>query len=135
VHFLDGLLPLAKPRALFQALVWTVLSWGFSVVAGYILMFAFYPQASWTATCLYIAAAAFAIAVPAVPGNLGPYEGSIILALGAMGFGQPSETVTAFAIVVHGVNLAVHATTGMIGFIQEGISLEQLSQGVREMRQ
>jgi hypothetical protein len=84
---------------------------------------------------LYIAAAAFAIAVPAVPGNLGPYELSIMLALGAMGFGQPAETAAAFALVVHGVNLAVHAITGVIGFIQEGISLGQLSQGVREMRQ
>lgn len=134
-HFLDGLLPLTQLKTLLSALGWTVISWGFSAVAGYILMFTFYPQASWSATLLYIAAAAFAIAVPAVPGNLGPYELSILLALGAMGYGEPASTAAAFAVLVHGLNLAVHAATGVIGFVQEGITLEQLSQGVRDMRQ
>ncbi len=134
-HFLDGLQPLTQSRALFSALAWTVASWGFSAIAGYILMFTFYTQASWAATLLYIAAAAFAIAVPAVPGNLGPYEGSIYLAISAMGYANPAGTAVAFAVLVHGLNLAVHASTGVIGFIQEGISLEQLSRGVQEMRQ
>jgi uncharacterized protein (TIRG00374 family) len=134
-HFLDGLQPLTRPRALFAALVWTAASWGISTIAGYILMFTFYTQASWAATMLYIAAAAFAIAVPAVPGNLGPYEGSIYLAISAMGYANPAGTAVAFAVLVHGLNLAVHASTGVLGFIQEGISLEQLSRGVQEMRQ
>jgi len=134
-HFLDGLQPLTRPYALASALLWTIVSWGFSAIAGYILMFTFYSQASWAATLLYIAAAAFAIAVPAVPGNLGPYEGSIYLAISAMGYANPAGTAVAFAVLVHGLNLVVHATTGVIGFIQEGISFEQLSQGVQQMRQ
>lgn len=134
VQFLDGLLPLTNPRALFLAFGWTAASWVLSVVAGYILMYAFYPAASWAATCLYIAAASFSIAVPAVPGNVGTYEGSILLALGAAGYGEPLEVAVAFALVVHGVNLAVHVSTGIIGFIQEGVSLGQLSQGVQGLR-
>ncbi|MBI5670428.1 MAG: flippase-like domain-containing protein [Chloroflexi bacterium] len=133
-QFLDGLAPLAHPRALLYALGWTALGWGLSVTAGYVLMLAFYPVASWAATCLYIAAAAFSIAVPALPANLGAYEGSILLALGAVGYGNPPEVAVAFALVVHGVNLAVHVSTGMVGFMQEGISLAQLSQGVQGMR-
>jgi glycosyltransferase 2 family protein len=134
-HFLDGLTPLTKPRALFLALLWTAVSWGFSTVAGYILMFAFFDQGSWVATCLYIAASSLAIAVPAVPGSLGPFELSILLALGATGYGEPRDNAAAFALVVHGVNLGIFAVAGVVGFIQEGISLSQLSQGVREMRQ
>jgi glycosyltransferase 2 family protein len=134
-HFLDGLQPLTQPRLFAQAVGWTLMSWGFSAIAGYILMFTFYEQASWSATFLYIAAAAFAIAVPAVPGNLGPYEGSIFLALSVMGFAEPRSAAIAFAILVHGLNLAVHAVTGVIGFVQEGITLEQLSRGVQNMRQ
>ncbi len=133
-HFLDGLQPLGQLRTLLQALGWTVISWGFSAIAGYILMFTFYEQASWAATLLYIAAAAFAIAVPAVPGNLGPYEFSVVIAITAMGYTDPNKAV-AFGVMVHGINLAVHVTTGVIGFIQEGISLEQLSRGVQDMRQ
>ena len=132
-QFLDGLMPLARPRALGLAIFWTVISWAFSIWAGYVLMFAFFEQASIAATMLYIAAAAFAIAVPAVPGNLGTYEASILLALYALGYEQ-SDTAIAFAVMVHAVNLIVHAATGIIGFIQEGISLTQLSQGVHQMQ-
>jgi glycosyltransferase 2 family protein len=134
-HFLDGLAPLTKPRALGLALFWTAVSWGFSTAAGYIVMLAFFDQASWAASCLFIAAASLAIAIPAVPGNVGPYELSIIAALSAVGYGEPRNTATAFALVVHGLNLALYAVTGLLGFIQEGISLGQLSQGVQEMRQ
>jgi uncharacterized protein (TIRG00374 family) len=134
-HFLDGLIPLTQPRALLQTFFWTALSWGFSTAAGYILMFAFYEEGSWAVACLYIAAASFAIAVPAVPGNLGSYELSILLALSASGYGEPRNTAAAFALVVHGVNLGLYAVVGLIGFVQEGISFGQLSRNVREMRQ
>jgi glycosyltransferase 2 family protein len=135
-NFLDGLMPITAPRTLAQVLFWTVLSWGISVFAGYILMFAFYERADHLAvTCLYIVSAAFAIAVPAVPGNLGTYELSIMAALNAFGYGADPAVSAAFALVVHGVNLVAHCGAGVIGFVQEGISLERLSQGVREIRQ
>jgi uncharacterized protein (TIRG00374 family) len=134
-HFLDGLAPLTQPPALLLTLFWTGVSWGFSVAAGYILMLAFFEQASWVATCLFIAAASLVIAIPAVPGSIGPYELSILLALGAVGYGEPRDSATAFALVVHGLNLGLYAIMGLIGFIQEGISLGQLSRGVQEMRQ
>lgn len=132
-EFLDGLTPITQPRSLALALGWTTLSWMFSVAAGYVLMFAFFPAGNLTVTLLYIAAAAFAIALPAVPGNVGTYEASILLALVASGYEQ-SGTALAFAVMVHAVNVFVHASTGVIGFIDEGISLEQLRSGVRQMR-
>ena len=136
--FFDGLMPIIDLRALSQAIFWTAISWILSVIAGYILMFAFFEQGgSWAATMLYIAAAAFAIAVPAVPGNIGTYEASILLALSALGYVQPnqSDNAIAFAIAVHAVNVFVHATTGVVGFMQEGISLSQLRTGVRQIQQ
>jgi uncharacterized membrane protein YbhN (UPF0104 family) len=88
-------------------------------------MLSFFPQASWAATFLYMAASSLAVAVPA-PGNLGPFELSILLALNASGYGDSQDTVIAFALFVHGVNLAINVTTGVIGLITEGISLKQL---------
>lgn len=131
--FLDGLMPITHMPSLLSALGWTAISWLLSMIAGYILMFAYYPQGDWTATALYIASAAFAIAVPAVPGNIGTYEYSILLALSALGYDQ-TGTATAFAITVHAVNVFVHVTTGVIGFIQEGISLSQLTAGVQQIQ-
>jgi uncharacterized protein (TIRG00374 family) len=133
-EILDGLAPLTRLATLAQVFGWTAISWGFSLAAGYILMFAFYPQGDWAATALYIAAAAFAIAVPAVPGNVGPYELSIIGALAALGYTE-RESALAFAVVVHAANVFVHTVTGVLGLIQEGISLEQLSTGVQGIRQ
>lgn len=133
-QFLDGLAPLTKPAVLAQAIGLTAISWGLSIAAGFVLMYTFYEHAGLATTCLYIAAAALAIAVPAVPGNIGTYELSVLLALEASGYGEPASTAVLFAILVHGINLIVHAIMGVFGFVQEGISLEQLSQGVQGMQ-
>lgn len=133
-HFLDGLRPLTDWRRFALVALFNLLSWASSVLSGYVLMLAFFDQAHWGATLLFTATASLAVAVPAVPGNLGTYELSILLALQAMGFGEPAATAGAFAVAVHAVNLLINAGMGVIGFIQEGVSLQQLSQGVREMR-
>jgi uncharacterized protein (TIRG00374 family) len=133
-HFLDGLTPLIQPTELVQVLLLTTASWICSLLSGYVLMIAFFGHADWATTCLFSAAASLAVAVPAVPGNLGTYEFSILLALKAMGFGDPAATATAFAVAVHAVNLLVNSSLGIYGFIQEGVSLGQISQGVREMK-
>jgi glycosyltransferase 2 family protein len=130
-HSLEGLRPLAKVNTLLLALLWTAISWFFSVSAGYVLMLTFYPDGSWAAAALFIAATSLAIAVPAVPGNLGKFEVSVLLALGALGYGEPVTVATAFAVMVHAVILVLHAVTGLYGFVQEGVSLSQLSQGVQ----
>lgn len=132
-HFLDGLRPLTQPSALANTLLWTAISWTFSLASGYVLMLAFYDRADWVVTCLFTAAASFVVAVPAVPGSLGTYELSILLVLQASGYGEPVETATAFALLVHGLNLAVTAVLGGYGLLQEGISLQQLSHGVRRL--
>jgi uncharacterized protein (TIRG00374 family) len=137
-HFLDGLQPLTRPTSLMNALLWTAISWGLSFTYGYMLMLIFYPQGDVVATLLYIAAASFIVAVPAMPGNVGPYEGSIMIVMGALGHtaGPTGEaTALAFALVVHFVNLAGAAILGVIGFFAEGVSLRQISQGVRGLRE
>jgi hypothetical protein len=134
-HFLDGLRPLGTPRTFFACALWTGISWAFSVASGYVLMFAFYEQGNLAATLLFTATASFSVALPAVPGNLGTYEASIYVAMRAFSLHEPLAVVTAFAITVHGVNLGMNVLLGMIGLLHEGVSLEQLSRGVRVMRE
>ena len=134
-QFLDGLKPLTHIGTLLPILLWTVIAWSLSIASGYVLMIAFFGEGNWMATCLFTAAASFAVAVPAVPGNVGPYEASIVLALQAMNLSGTYETMVAFAIVIHALNLGMSAVLGVFGFIQEGISLEQLSEGMRGIRQ
>lgn len=134
-QFLDGLKPLTHIGTLLPILFWTTIAWALSIASGYVLMIAFFGQGNWAATCLFTAAASFAVAVPAVPGNVGPYEASIVLSLQAMNPGGSYETMVAFAIAIHALNLGMSTVLGVFGFIQEGISLEQLSEGIRGMRQ
>lgn len=134
LQFLEGLKPLTQARTLIRALTWTGISWGFSVAAGYVLMFALYDSAQWTTTALYIASAALAIALPAVPGNVGTYEASILLALQAMGYVLDGRAL-AFAVLVHAVNVFVHGATGVLGFFQERLSWEQLRLETRRMQE
>jgi uncharacterized protein (TIRG00374 family) len=132
-QLLDGLTPLTHFYTLSGAVFWSITAWAFSLGAGYILMYTFYPTASLSTTALYIAAAALAIAVPATVGSLGVYEASILLALQSTGYGEPYSVAVAFAVTVHFVNVFVHAITGMIGFMAEGITLGQLSDGVQQI--
>lgn len=130
-HLLDGLQPIARPGSLAAALFWTAISWFISFLTGMALMLAFYPTADAVATLLFIASASFAVALPAVPGNVGPYEGSILLAMSALGYtatAQGMANATAFALVVHAVNIGVNAVLGIIGFMAEGVSFGQIAE-------
>jgi uncharacterized protein (TIRG00374 family) len=131
-HILDGLQPLTRPMALMAVLWWNTISWGLSWLTGALLMLVFYPEINPPAVFLFIASASFSVALPAVPGNVGLYEGAILLALFPFGYGSTEQgfsTALAFALVVHFLNLAVNAVLGVIGILAEGVSLSQLSQG------
>lgn len=130
-HLLDGLQPIARLQSLVLALFWTGISWFISFLTGMVLMLVFYPAADAVATLLFIASASFAVALPAVPGNVGPYEGSILLAMSALGYTASPEgmaTATAFALVVHASNIGLNALLGVIGLMAEGVSLSQIAQ-------
>ncbi len=130
-HLLEGLQPISRVGSLLAAMFWTGVSWFISFLTGMALMLAFYPQADPVATLLLIASASFAVALPAVPGNVGPYEGSILLAMSTIGYTstpQGMATATAFALVVHAVNLGVNAIMGIIGLMAEGVSFGQIAE-------
>jgi uncharacterized protein (TIRG00374 family) len=130
-RFLDGARPLSTWRGLLRAVFWSAVSWGLSVVAGYILMLAFFPQPTWAATLLFIVMASLAVSVPYVPGAAGSYEAGVVVALSLTGFGEPEGTALAFAIVLHATNLIVYVVMGVIGLLLEGVTLGQAARGAR----
>ena len=123
--FLDGLSPILDPFTLFSAVFWTIASWIFSVLTNFTLMLAFFDEGALAPITLSIVFAAFAIALPVIPGNIGTYELSIIAAFSALGFGQ-ADKITAFAFALHALNVLVNTATGFIGLFYEGISLGHL---------
>lgn len=132
-RFLEGLSPLSSMRGVVLSVIWTAISWGLSVVAGYILLYAFYPQPTWSATFLFIVMASLAVSVPYVPGAVGPYEAGVVMALNHTGFGQPEGAAVAFAVILHATNLSVYVGLGLLGLLREGITLGQVARGAREI--
>ncbi len=133
-RFIDGLQPLTFWRGVFRAVFWSGISWGFSILAGYILLYAFYPQPTWPAVLMFIVMAALAVSVPYVPGAVGPYEAGVVMALSLTGFGQPEGAAVAFAIVLHATNLSVYTLLGVLGLLQQGVTLGQVVRGARNLR-
>lgn len=132
-RLLDGLQSLTTWYGVFTALFWSIISWGLSVLGGYILMLAFFPQPTWVAVLFFIGLASLAVAVPYAPGAVGPFEAGVVLALGRTGFDQPEGAAVAFAILLHATNLAVFLVLGILGLLQEGVTLGQVTRGVRKL--
>jgi glycosyltransferase 2 family protein len=133
---LDGFALLSSVRQTAAAVLWTALAWATSVIAGYWIMLAFYPQASWQAALLVISAGSIAIALPAVPGSVGPFEAAVIVGLqaaGMVGGGNTSERAFAFAVVLHMMNVSLYAVSGMIGLFAEKVSFQEVLQGARQL--
>jgi len=132
---LDGLQTLTRPGLLLRVLGWTVIGWGLSLAASYLLMQVFHEQASLAVATLGLVAAALVIAVPAVPGNFGPYEWAIMLALAYGGYGRPTDAANiSLAVTVHALNLLVYVLTGALGLASEGVTPAGLLANLREFR-
>ena len=132
---LDGLQPLTRPGLLLRVLVWTLLAWGLSLAASYLMMQIFHDEANLAVAALSIVAAALVIAVPTVPGNIGTYQWAIMLALAAGGYGLATDAANvSFAVSVHAVNLLLYTATGALGLAREGVTPTGLLASLREFR-
>lgn len=135
-HFLDGIKPLASPRKTLLAVWWTSAAWGVSVVAGYVLLFAVFDDPTWSGSMAFVALASFAIAVPAVPGNLGPFEAAVVFALASTDIvAEPTDApAVAFALLLHAVNLVTYISMGLVGLWAEDVRLGEITQAARRLQ-
>ncbi len=136
-HALEGIAPLASMRATLSALGWTAVAWAVSVLTGYVLLYAIFDEPTWAAAMAMIALASFVIAVPAVPGNLGPFEAAVVFALASTDLvANPTDApAVAFALLLHVVNLVTYIAAGLVGLWMEEVSLGELTQAVQRLRQ
>ncbi|MHB8626069.1 MAG: lysylphosphatidylglycerol synthase transmembrane domain-containing protein [Aggregatilineales bacterium] len=130
-RLLDGITPIGSVRGLGTTLGWTTLAWAVSIAEGFVLMAMFYDQPDLRSTLLMMAMGALAVALPAVPGNVGPFEAAVIAGLtfgGLLHSDSPNAhaQALAFAVTVHVVNTGMFAFLGWIGLVQERVSLRDL---------
>ena len=130
-RLLDGLAPIGTLRGLGTALGWSGAIWIVSIAEGFVLMAMLYDPPSLDGTLLMIAMGALAVALPAVPGNIGPFEAAVISGLALAGMITPDSPelrarALAYAVIVHVVNSGMYAVCGWIGLTQEKVGPGQL---------
>ncbi len=136
-HFLDGLEPLTSARLRNEAIAWTVISWAVSVLTGYVLMLVFFPEGNLGAMMLTIVMLALAIAIPAMPGNLGTFEAAGVAGfwlaglIGAMSAPENAPAL-AFSVLLHAITIGGYIILGLIGLWSEQLSVGQLREGVQQ---
>ncbi len=135
-HLLDGIRPLASPRKALLAVWWTAIAWTASVVSGYILLYAIFDHPTWAAALAMIVLASFVIAVPAVPGNLGPFEAAVVFGLASADLVESATAAPAlaFALLVHAVNVASYISLGLIGLWYEDVGLGEVTHAAQMIR-
>src|SRR5258708_24276299 len=77
-RLLDGIAPLGSLRGALTAFGWTGIAWFASVLSTYVLLYTFFDKPQINAALLLTAIASLAIAIPAMPGNIGPFEAAVI---------------------------------------------------------
>src|SRR5262249_23701353 len=92
-HILDGIEPLGSLGGFSTAVFWTFLAWVGSIAAGFVLMYVYYDQPTWSAALLMIGSASIAIAFPVSVAGVGPYEAAIIAGLTISGFVDPAQNL------------------------------------------
>jgi uncharacterized protein (TIRG00374 family) len=131
---LEGIAPLGSVRGAVLIFFWTAVSWLSSIIATYLITFVFFEKPTINAIMLMTAIASLAIALPAVPGSVGPFEAAMVtgLILGGMATDKDPRAF-ACAVLVHLVVTASYAVLGWIGLSYEKISLGELLRSARQV--
>jgi len=130
--FFDGLAVLTDTRLFLSFLFWMTLNWTLGVFQYFILISAFFPQATLTWSLFTVGVSAFGNAIPSLPGAIGTMEGAFGGALTLLSGDQ--STALAVALVVR---LYFYLTGGVVGAIalsREGETLSGIYKQLMQLR-
>jgi uncharacterized protein (TIRG00374 family) len=130
-QLLVGLKPLTHLNSAIFAIVWTLISWAFSILTLYALIRALnITDANGSSldegsrlllTILGLSLAALGNAIPVSVAGIGPFEATILLAGQTLGI--PKESAISLGFLFHGVNILGYAVWGIVGLLATGVSL------------
>jgi uncharacterized protein (TIRG00374 family) len=106
----SGLSILTDGWLFVRVLLWMVLNWAIAIVEFFILILAFFPQATPIWSLFGLGAVAFGNAIPSLPGAVGTFEGALAGAITILSGDQ--STALAVALTSHFYN---YLSTGIIG--------------------
>lgn len=130
--FFQGLGVLTDGWLFLRFLFWMTLNWFIALVAYYLIILAFFPQAQPVWTLFVLGAAAFGGAIPALPGGVGTFEGAVSAALAL--FTGDQSTALAAALTMRLYNYLNSGVIGGIGLMREGQTLSGVYQQLMNLR-
>ncbi len=129
--FFQGLGVLTDGWRFLRFLFWMILNWGIALIAYYLLILAYFPQAEWLWAIFGLGMAAFGGAVPSAPGAIGTFEAAVIFALTRF---TPDESTAAAALTMRIYNYLNSTVVGVIGLVSEGQTLSGVYQQLMNFR-
>jgi uncharacterized protein (TIRG00374 family) len=130
--FFIGLGALTDGWLFIHFLFWMLLDWAVALLAYYLMIRAFFPQAQFVWALFGIGAAALGGAIPSLPGGLGTFEGAIVFALSF--FVKDQSTAFAAALTMRFYNYLNSTVIGTIGLLSEGQTLSGIYQQILNFR-
>ena len=126
---LEGASSLSDPKRFLRVLFWMGSTWALTIGLYYILLIAYEPNAEIVWTTFSLGFLAMGVATPSTPGQIGVYEGVMVLALTLIG--MSASLALSYAVVAHAVFLIITLTLGAIGLNRDGASLIDLYKKLR----
>ena len=130
--FFTGLGVLTDGWLFTRFLFWMIFDWVIALLAYYLMILAFFPQAQWIWAFFGLGAAAFGGAIPSLPGGVGTFEGAIVGALSF--FTHDQSTAFAAALTMRFYNYLNSGVIGGIGLLREGQTLSGIYQQLMAFR-
>jgi uncharacterized protein (TIRG00374 family) len=109
---------------LFGLGFWSAVIWGTAILNNQLVLMALNIHLPWTASLLILMVLQAGISIPSVPGKIGIFEYSCVLALAVYGIGQANAL--SYGIVLHTIVLFPTTLLGLLFFWMLGLGNEKV---------
>jgi uncharacterized membrane protein YbhN (UPF0104 family) len=123
-NFLAGLDTLTHFKAGSVLIILSILTWLPILMAYHFALRAVHLQPTLMMTAFVVCAAAFSVALPSSPGQIGVFHAGVIAALQVLE--QPEAASASFAFLYHALNMVELVLLGIVGIYSTGATLSNV---------
>jgi uncharacterized membrane protein YbhN (UPF0104 family) len=132
-NLLAGLSSLRRLRDGLVLLILSILVWLPILLAYHFTLRAVHLEPTLAMTAFVVCAAAFSVALPSSPGQVGVFHAGVIAALQVLG--QPAAESASFAFLFHALNVVMVILLGLWGILSTGATFRQVVASAQSFRQ
>lgn len=131
-NLLEGLAALRSARRTSGLLFWSVVTWLFTIGHYYAILWAFLDRPLLAEAGFITCATGLGMALPSSPGAIGVFHSIARYAL-QLPFGVPGEKAVVVAFAAHAFQYITMCLLGMLGLVQQNLSLGRLRADVADL--